>query len=998
MKFSLLATLLLPRAVSAVFADDAGILDFTVGTAGHSVTRFVESFEGSILTTDAPSEKTSCYVASRSIDDGTLLWRRNVCASPSDDQSHDIASIADYFYTVDNTGSVRAWTKGGGNLVWDVKVLPSAQPKVWTFSKQGMDFCVVPSGEELRIFYADSGKVFDTISVTKSIGQPKGGESFEWLTGLPDPTNGGVVSLVVGFVKDGMTTGNRMTMLLLEIGNDEVINSKSMGHIKSSIVASSVQVQKVGESWHGLALSADSTPIHFSAESSQFSKNLSVTSVAAIRSTPLPSVISLEGENGETSLYRFDQSAGGWYIHGAEDVQFTALAQCEEANVDIATSNDSLRAYRQGEAMTMTGDLFVPDGDVVEQFSVIDCSSSGFKALLSTASGTTTELSFSVSKDSMDLKIGWSVEEGLASVASAVILDASHLGVDDLVEEQDAVMQKLSFSARLKSQISGLVSSFSSAAGSIGRRDHTFGFVKVAALLSQKSRRVWGMNTSGDDRGAVLWSLDLPKQAKWHTLVHGTANSANAMHGINGGTHSREILVLSASESSVEWKCIDGTSGAVHAQDTMPVSSDVIQVLPIYGGVGGCRQASLLLHQDQTLTVIPGDKETSVLVEEQLGKTPNGLFTHFVDKEASKVVSFQVSGDASGFFSRQVGQTSFAGEKVVKVAYPIRDETVQSMSTVLGDDSLLLKYINPHMAVVITTANNELNQAPTKISQSIDKQKNSKSNRKPSGAGDSVNQAKTVPNMFVNVIDTVSGRVLHRASHVNVDASRDVTALISENWIVYTFINTMTRRTELGVLTLHEGMIDRKGLTIFSSPDQTTTFSSFDARESKPLVLAKLYVYPKAVTALGATTTRGGISSRKILIASDDGRITAIDRKMLETRRPMGEVKDAEKKEGLFPYTELIPEVPLLALSYNKTIESATSIISSETSLESQSLILAFGGADLFFTRTSPTKGFDLLPDSFSRVLVSIVSIGLVVILFVVKRMGSKKGLKQSWL
>ena len=97
-------------------------------------------------------------------------------------------------------------------------------------------------------------------------------------------------------------------------------------------------------------------------------------------------------------------------------------------------------------------------------------------------------------------------------------------------------------------------------------------------------------------------------------------------------------------------------------------------------------------------------------------------------------------------------------------------------------------------------------------------------------------------------------------------------------------------------------------------------------------------------------------------------------------------------------YRELLPEVPFLTLSYNQTVEAASSIVSAPTSLESQSLVLAFGGPDLFFTRTSPTKGFDLLPDSFSRVLVSFVSIGLVIVLFVVKRMGSKKALKQGWL
>ena len=112
----------------------------------------------------------------------------------------------------------------------------------------------------------------------------------------------------------------------------------------------------------------------------------------------------------------------------------------------------------------------------------------------------------------------------------------------------------------------------------------------------------------------------------------------------------------------------------------------------------------------------------------------------------------------------------------------------------------------------------------------------------------------------------------------------------------------------------------------------------------------------------------------------------------------MGAVKDVEKKEGLYPYSELIIQVPYLIISYNQTLEAVTSVVSVPTALESQSLVLAFGGPDLFFTRTSPSKGFDLLPDSFSRVLVLIVTAGLVILLFVIQRMGSTKALKNSWL
>jgi len=1003
---STLAFLIMQSPASAILKEDAGVLDFLVSTTGHCATQFTDaSLEGSIVTTDVPtSTSSSCYIANRAVEDGSLMWRRNVCSTPGDDQSHDIATTTDNVYTIDNDGSVRAWKKETGHLVWDVKVQASKAPKVWTYTKQGVQVVVAASNEEVSIFHADSGKLFDDkINVAKAVGSAKAGESLAWLAAIPDSTDSGKIRSILSFVReDGSTTGNRMIMIELEVGNDAIVSNKSLGHARGNILSSSVKLQQVGDSWQAVALTNDGSVVHFGVTGSYFAKTLTAPqlmpeweTISAVRPTEASSIVSVQSGN-QSSLFQLEAS-GGLVPFEIEGTSFAALAQCADANLDIGLTTDSLRVYRDGKPMTLEGDLFVPDGDIVEQLSMISCSADKASVLLSTSSGTTTLLGFEASDSAVNVKIGWSAEEGLGSISSAVMMDASHLGSDDMVEEEAAIMRKLSLPSRLSSQLSSILSL--SGKGN-DRRDHNFGFVKIAALLSQKTHRLWGLSTSGKDRGKVRWSLDLAKSAEWHTMVHGTTNSNHAVHGINGGTHSREILTLSGSEASVEWKCIDGTTGAVNDQDSVAILSPVIQVIPMYGGAGGCRQASLLLHADKTLTVVPSDPATMALVGEQLRKSPNGLFTHFVDKEASRVVSYQVvEGTENKLGSIQVGQTTFTGEKIVKVSYPIRDEIVQSMSSILGDDSLLLKYINPHVAVVVTMSEDD-EQTPTEIATSIEKQNTKKKGRKPAGAGNAAEQIAptSVPNMFVNVIDTVSGRVLHRAGHSNADPAREVTTLVSENWIVYSFVNAVTRRTELGVLTLHEGMIDKKGMTMFSSPKQSSTFSSFDARESKPVVLAKLYIYPTAITALGATATRGGISNRKILIASTDGRVTAIDRSMIETRRPMGEAKETEKKEGLIPYRELIPKVSLFSLSYDQFVESPSSIVSTYTALESQSLVMAFGGPDLFFTRTSPSRGFDLLPDNFSRVLVSIVSIGLVVVLFVVQRMGSKKALKQGWL
>eukprot|EP00957_Ditylum_brightwellii_P111208 8480449-Ditylum_brightwellii.AAC.1 len=47
-------------------------------------------------------------------------------------------------------------------------------------------------------------------------------------------------------------------------------------------------------------------------------------------------------------------------------------------------------------------------------------------------------------------------------------------------------------------------------------------------------------------------------------------------------------------------------------------------------------------------------------------------------------------------------------EEIVNVVYPQQGEVIQSHASILGSDSLLLKYLNPNLAVVLTVATDEL--------------------------------------------------------------------------------------------------------------------------------------------------------------------------------------------------------------------------------------------------------------------------------------------------
>jgi len=427
-----------------------------------------------------------------------------------------------------------------------------------------------------------------------------------------------------------------------------------------------------------------------------------------------------------------------------------------------------------------------------------------------------------------------------------------------------------------------------------------------------------------------------------------------------------------------------------------------------------------------------------------------GLYAHEIgevggDEEGQfrsvKIVPFSSSSGAGGSGSNVVGQAVTIGEtffdptmeKIKSVTYPQRNEVVQSPTTIVGDDSLLLKYLNPHLCVVVTEATEALIAEVSGGDAGEDEDGSDGRDfyralageggtttaaaaatttptapKKPLGAtqpGEDIAATQTttpsppVPSLFINLVDTVSGQIVYRVSHAHGTSSSpssEVPVVISENWIIYAFSNTRTRRTELSVLTLHEGMIDKHGISMFASPQQQTTFSSMVS--PRPVVLTKTYGFARPVSALGVTNTRGGISAKSLLLATGvSGQIVRVDRRLLDPRRPAGTPKLTEKKEGLMQYSPLIPISPMHTSSYNNNIERVSSIISTAANLESQTLVLAYGGPDIFFTRFAPSKSFDSLPENFNKLLLLLVMIALFVGLMKAKSMAGRKAVKFGW-
>lgn len=711
------------------------------------------------------------------------------------------------------------------------------------------------------------------------------------------------------------------------------------------------------------------------------------------------------------------------------------------------------------------------------------------RALASTSGGTTIMLQLSEHKSSTTFPNStttlWITEEALASIHSTSFVDiyppiSSHghkstthptnksalvTAIDD-EELPPSVTERWRQQWNIfKSLLPGATFSSNNVATTqhqdevVERRNINFGFAKRAVVLTSNPPRLFGLDMQ--KKGKVVWSMMLTDDtsspsstlSSTHSLIHS---------GRHGQHHANEILILSQFQETkcakdqtpallVEWKCLDGVDGTELLSGTMELdgSKKVVNMLPIriYTGVytSGlatlkCRQQSLLLFDDGSVEMVPPSKVGAESLRAYL--RDHSSFIHSVDWRRGELHTRLLnmsSSDNTTVTSSLVGDIFFPPnqEKIVSVTYPSPDEVVQSPVTILGDDALLLKYLNPHLAVIITEVTPEYLKELELIQNSnmksqlmsslllggdISQHDSSpeKTKKKPLGvtptkAGEQDTTSSEIssssfmnqqyPTLFINLVDTVSGKLLHRASYSHFSgyadslstslSGRHIPVVISENWVVCAFWNYRTKRTDVSVLTLHDGMIDKHGITAFKRPQQETTFSSFES--PKPIVLHRTFALSNEVTALGVTQTARGISMKHFIFALGTGQVLTVDRRFLDPRRPSGEPKPAEKAEGLLRYHPIIPLIPQHIISYNLPIEGVTLVKSVAAQVESQSMVFGCGGPDVFFVRLAPSKGFDLLPENFNKGLILVIVISLLGIVLVMQRMSAVETLKATW-
>ncbi|XP_050012736.1 ER membrane protein complex subunit 1 isoform X1 [Alexandromys fortis] len=352
----------------------------------------------------------------------------------------------------------------------------------------------------------------------------------------------------------------------------------------------------------------------------------------------------------------------------------------------------------------------------------------------------------------------------------------------------------------------------------------------------------------------------------------------------------------------------------------------------------------LLVDDEYKVTAFPATRN----VLRQLHELAPSIFFYLVDAEQGRLSGYRLRKDLTTELSWELTIPPEV-QRVVKVKGKRSSEHVHSQGRVMGDRSVLYKSLNPNLLAVVT--------------ESTD-----------------VHHERTFIGIFL--IDGVTGRIIH--SSVQKKAKGPVHLVHSENWVVYQYWNSKARRNELTALELYEG----------TEQYNATAFSSLD-RPQLPQVLQQSYIFPSSISAMEATITERGITSRHLLIGLPSGAILSLPKALLDPRRPEIPTEQS-REENLIPYS---PDVQIHAerfINYNQTVSRMRGIYTAPSGLESTCLVVAYG-LDIYQTRVYPSKQFDVLKDDYDYVLISSVLFALVFATMITKRLAQVKLLNRAW-
>ncbi|KAK4396434.1 ER membrane protein complex subunit [Sesamum angolense] len=260
------------------------------------------------------------------------------------------------------------------------------------------------------------------------------------------------------------------------------------------------------------------------------------------------------------------------------------------------------------------------------------------------------------------------------------------------------------------------------------------------------------------------------------------------------------------------------------------------------------------------------------------------------------------TAEALGIFQRELGniywyaaETDKESEKISATATRSLNEVVHTQAKVTADQEVMYKYISKNLLFLATVA--------------------------PKAVGPIGSVTPDESSLVVYVIDTVTGRILHRMTHHG--SQGPIKAVFSENWIVYHYFNLRAHRYEMSVIEIYDqARADNKDVLklVFGTHNLTSPITAY----SRPEVFTKSqsYFFAHSVKTMAVTSTAKGITSKQVLLGTIGDQVLALDKRFLDPRRTVNPTQ-AEKEEGIIPLTDSLPIIPQVVVLESMPWEEA---------------------------------------------------------------------------
>ncbi|KAK1439459.1 hypothetical protein QVD17_05277 [Tagetes erecta] len=503
-------------------------------------------------------------------------------------------------------------------------------------------------------------------------------------------------------------------------------------------------------------------------------------------------------------------------------------------------------------------------------------------------------------------------------------------------------------------------------------RDHN-GFRRLLILLT-RAGKLYALHT-GD--GRVVWSTLLQslrttsqqkcaglKLHQWQ-VPHHHALDKNPSVLVVGRCG---LSLTSPSALSI----VDAYTGK-ELQSTSPAQHSTVQVIPLPYRDSTEQQLHLLIDADKHAHLYPTTPEAADIFQRE----SENVYWYSVELDAGILRGYGVKKthpsntvDDYCFETRNLWSVVFPSEseKIIATVARKQNEVVHTQAKVIADEDVMYKYISKNMLFVATVS------------------------PKANGPIGSATPDESV--LVVYLVDTVTGRILHRMTHLG--SQGPVHAVLSENWVVYHYFNLRAHRYEMSVIEIYDqSRAENKDVLklIVGKHNLTTPVSSY----SRPEVTTKSqsYFFTHSVKAISVSSTAKGITSKHLLIGTIGDQVLALDKRFVDPRRSLNPTQ-AEKEEGLLPLTDALPIIPQSYVTHALKVEGLRGIETIPAKLESTSLVFAYG-IDLFYTRIAPSKTYDSLTEDFNYALLLLTIVALVVAIFVTWVLSERKDLQDKW-